>query len=66
MSLIILTNHYASLKLARAMTLAIIMGGTIWGCHFDQGAKPTIGTTEVFHYSITFCLKSGKKLKKMK
>ena len=43
------------------MTLAIIMGGTI----FDHGGGcAPIAITEVVHYSITFCLKSGKNLKK--
>ena len=55
-----MTDCCASFKYAGAMTLAIIMGGTIQGRLFDQGrgTKSTIGVTEVFHYSIIFCLKS--------
>ena len=50
------TKNYVSKQrqIKRGVTLVIFMGGTIWGHHFDKGAKPTICISDFLHYSITF------------
>ena len=49
------TKNYVSKQrqIKRGVTLVIFMGGTIWGHHFDKGAKPTISIRDfftLFHY----------------
>ena len=38
----------------RAVTVAIFIGGTIWGRHFDHGAKPQLVLLRFYTIQLDF------------